>query len=132
MTKKASTDRRDFMKTAGAASAGAVAAVSATELLAASESYEVAQFSNYLGSEFKFSSKSGESFRAKLSEVTPSTSERAPGHRQAFSLVFSAANGRDLPQDTYTVSHASLGKLEMLAVPVDGLARDNRLEAVFA
>ncbi|WP_442506564.1 DUF6916 family protein [Novipirellula sp. SH528] len=132
MKNEASSDRREFLKRAGVASAGAVAAVSATELLAASEGDEVAKFSRYIDSEFKFSSRSGESFTAKLSEATASSNERVPGHRQAFSLVFSAPGIHTLPQDTYTVSHPQLGKMELLAVPVDGLARDTRLEVVFA
>ena len=131
MKKDTSPDRREFLKTAGAAGVGAAAAVSTTELFAASDGQEVAKFSQHLNSEFAFSTSSGVSFKAKLSEATASSGESAPGHRQPFSLVFSAPSRRQMSQETFTVTHPQLGTLQLFAVPVDGLADETRLEAVF-
>lgn len=132
MQSSASSDRRDFLKTAGAVGAGAVAATSATEeTLAASGSLEVDSFSRYLDSEFTFSTGGSSYFKAKLSEVTASPRSGHAGHRQPFSLLFTAPKQVKVNQDAYTVSHPTLGRMQLLIVPVDGLANETRLQAVF-
>jgi hypothetical protein len=52
--------------------------------------------------------------------------------RQQFSLVFRGPAEVPLPQGTYTVTHAELGRLELFLVPIGADADGLRYEAAFS
>ncbi|WP_160168277.1 twin-arginine translocation signal domain-containing protein [Novipirellula maiorica] len=123
-------DRRDFLKTAAAVGAGTVVAGVTTSHANSPRGAEIDAYSAHLGSEFTFSLSNGNGFKAKLTEVNASSNTPA-GHRHPFSLVFTAADGLEVPQEVYSINHPQFGHQQWLITPVDGVASQTRLEAVF-
>jgi hypothetical protein len=93
-------------------------------------------FVRYLNTRFSFSHPETSSATLRLIEVTDLTplegkrSAAATG-KECFAAIFSGPENVSLPQETYVVSHDSLGTFEMFVVPI-GTKRGGRLlEAVF-
>jgi hypothetical protein len=51
--------------------------------------------------------------------------------RRPFSLIFRAADRGHLPQRTYSLTHADLGRLDLFLVPIGADQVGMRYEAVF-
>ena len=75
--------------------------------------YSKATFSSYLNSIFQLQTFAGivEVALIKVDDMP------APKGGECFSLLFRGGS-RALPQDTYTLEHASLGRFQLLLVPV--------------
>jgi len=92
-------------------------------------------FISNLNTRFSFSHPEVPSATLKLIEVTDLTPENgrrsasATG-RECFAAVFRGSKDVSLRQETYKVSHASLGTFEMFIVPI-GASREGLYEAVF-
>ncbi|MCM3876751.1 MAG: hypothetical protein NEA02_10065 [Thermoanaerobaculia bacterium] len=87
-----------------------------------------------------FFERVGEGFRVgeagvpglTLIEATDLSRPESPGPRRSpFSLVFRGPMKPVLPQRTYALEHASLGRLEIFIVPIGPDASGMRYEAVF-
>jgi hypothetical protein len=87
-----------------------------------------------------FSGRVGEEFRVgeagvaglTLIEATDLSRRGSPGPRRSpFSLVFRGPMKPVLPQRTYALEHASLGRLEIFIVAIGLDAEGMRYEAVF-
>ncbi len=88
-----------------------------------------------------FSGRVGEGFRLEgpaviveltLVEVTDLARREKPGPRRSpFSLVFHGPFSPVMPQRTYALEHASLGRLDIFLVPIGPDADGMRYEAVF-
>lgn len=78
-------------------------------------------------------------FQASIEHaVTPLTlvevktlGERPDAPRQPFSLVFEGASTPALPQNTYAMTHPSMGELAIFLVPIARDEEGARYEAVF-
>jgi hypothetical protein len=92
-------------------------------------------FSTYLKSDFQLSGPGVPTIRARLIEVHDWKSQaKAPEHlktKECFSAIFVASASAPLPQDTYTVEHAALGKFSMFLVPSRKSTNGIQYEAVF-
>ena len=67
-----------------------------------------------------------------LAEATSLAREESPGPRRSpFSLVFRGPLSPVLPQRTWPLEHASLGRLEIFIVPIGPDASGMRYEAIF-
>lgn len=76
-------------------------------------------FSRCLRTDFSLSHANATSTKVKLIEVhdwRPSSATKTG--RECFSLIFRGSGFSQLKQNTYTVEHGSLGKFEMLLVPI--------------
>jgi hypothetical protein len=51
--------------------------------------------------------------------------------RQPFSLIFCELTGAYLPQQTYSLEHPTLGRLDLFLVPIGPDRRGMRYQAVF-
>lgn len=88
-----------------------------------------------------FLEKVGEEFRIvnrdapivlTLVEAIDLSRPDAPGPRRSpFSLVFRGPLAPVMPQRTYALEHASLGRLEIFIVPIGPDANGMRYEAIF-
>ncbi len=91
-------------------------------------------FSRYLNTKFSFSHEAVEGVAVKLIEVndlTPKTARPAAAGKECFALVFIGSHNAPLRQETYTVTHESLGKFDMLVVPIARNRKGVYYEAVF-
>jgi hypothetical protein len=91
-------------------------------------------FSRYLNTKFSFSHEAVEAVAVKLIEVndlTPNTVGPAAAGKECFALVFRGSHNAPLRQETYTVTHESLGKFDMLVVPIARNKEGVYYEAVF-
>jgi hypothetical protein len=89
-------------------------------------------FSRYLNTKFTFHHKNVEAVRVKLVEVYDLTSKTVmPTAKQCFGVVFSGPRNAPLRQETYTVEHESLGKFDMLVVPITSRKEGQYYEAIF-
>jgi hypothetical protein len=82
---------------------------------------------------FKIRLANGQEYALVLVSVTETGAPPQTGARRPFSLVFN--NPRKdafLPQQTYLLSEAVLGDLEIFLVPLGADARGMRYEAVFS
>lgn len=92
-------------------------------------------FASYLNTSFSFSHPEVPSATLKLIEVTDLTPEqgkrsaRATG-KECFAAIFRGSRTVSLRQETYKVTHASMGTFEMFIVPV-GASREGLYEAIF-
>ncbi len=81
---------------------------------------DVSVFSNHVGSRFRIEVGPDEFLAAELVEAealkSGPASEEFP--RAPFSLLFEVDGGIDLPQQTYPVSHETLGELPLFLVPL--------------
>jgi hypothetical protein len=55
-----------------------------------------------------------------------------PAGRRPFSLIFRSAGSRYLPQRTYSIEHAALGRLDLFLVPIGPDEGGIRYQAIFA
>jgi len=83
--------------------------------------YTHATFARHLNTTFRVRTDSS-SFALKLTKVTDlkttaKTPEKIAG-RESFSLLFVGPGDSALPQETYTIEHAALGKFSLFLVPV--------------
>ena len=93
-----------------------------------------ATFTRYLNTKFSFAHEAVESVAVKLIEVndlTPKTVGRNAAGKECFALVFRGSHNAPLRQETYTVTHESIGKFAMLAVPVGRNKDGIYYEAIF-
>ena len=81
---------------------------------------DVSIFAPLVGSHFQIEIDKARVVAAKLVEAAGSGDK-------SFSLLFSVADGIDLPQRTYRVSHEELGEVDLFMVPLGG----GKLESVF-
>ena len=90
-------------------------------------------FAPHVGERFELRTETGDGFEA----VLESCDETAYGDRDQwlasidrvpFSLIFVAAGGELVPQQTFTVRHAELGEIEIFLVPL----APGKYEAVFS
>ena len=92
-------------------------------------------FSRYLNTKFSFSHGDAEAFAVKLIEVndlTPKTARRsAATGKECFAAVFIGSHNAPLRQETYTVTHESIGKFDMLVVPIARNKTGVYYEAIF-
>ena len=89
-------------------------------------------FSRYLNTKFSFSHEGVGAVTVKLIEVndlTPKT-EAATG-KECFAVVFIGPRNSPLRQETYTVTHESLGEFDMLVVPIASHKEGVYYEAIF-
>jgi len=93
-------------------------------------------FTKCLNSRFSFSHQNSPSASLKLIEVrdlTPPAGKRsaAATGKECFSAVFIGSADDSLHQETYTVSHSSLGTFEMFLVPNNKTGQRRYYEALF-
>ena len=67
----------------------------------------------------------------ELVKVSP-LSQGVPGGRTPFSLLFQGPEGPHLPQRTWTLQHAVLGRLDIFLVPLGPVQGRMRYEAIFS
>ena len=91
-------------------------------------------FSRHLNTKFSLKHEQAESI-VRLIEVNhwPGTANRlaAKDGRECFSLVFAGSNNQALRQNTYEVTHDSLGKFDLLVVPMRKGKQGLYYEALF-
>lgn len=81
------------------------------------ESASQGDFASSLATPFAF--QAGETLvTMSLEEVRPLGHRRSGATRDPFALLFCAKGGEILPQATYPVNHAQLGRFELFIVPV--------------
>jgi hypothetical protein len=89
-------------------------------------------FARHLNTKFSFAHEEIEGVSVKLIEVndlTPKTIT-TPG-RECFGVVFRGPRHAPLAQETYMVTHESLGKFSMLVVPTASRREGVYYEAIF-
>jgi hypothetical protein len=89
-------------------------------------------FSGCLNTKFSFSSKEVKAVSVKLVEVydlTPKTAARTG--KECFGVVFAGPRHGLLRQETYSVMHETLGKFDMLVVPIASRKEGFYYEAIF-
>jgi hypothetical protein len=89
-------------------------------------------FSRQLNTKFSFGHKEVEGVSVKLIEVndlTPKT--MAASGRECFGVVFLGPRNAPLGQETYTVTHESMGRFAMLVVPTASRREGVYYEAIF-
>jgi hypothetical protein len=124
------SNRRSFLQMAGLAPAAlitpAIAAADAGGLRELTRS----KFAACVGDEFVFEQAALSQCVARLSRVAPLAADATPEHSEhRFRAMFELPAGAGLPQETYRVSHARLGRFVMFVSPKD--AEGRVLEAVF-
>ena len=73
------------------------------------------------------------SIELTLTEATRQVVRPFPGMmREPFSLIFRSSSPVVLPQRTYPISHAAMGRLDLFIVPVGRDARGVVYQAVFS
>jgi hypothetical protein len=90
-----------------------------------------AAFKSCLNTQFRISRPNTDAVILKLVEVSHWQEPSRGTDRECFSALFSATLRAPLGQDTYDVEHPSLGKFQMLLVPIGVKQRGLRYEAVF-
>jgi hypothetical protein len=89
-------------------------------------------FSRCLNTKFAFARQDVESVTVKLIEVYDLTPKAAAATaKQCFGVVFSGPRNAPVRQETYTVTHESLGKFDMLVVPIASRKEGLYYEAIF-
>lgn len=90
-----------------------------------------ADFLPLVGHAFRMEIAPGQDLDLTLAEVKPLGEVPPPPRRQAFSLIFVSTGPGHQPQRIYSVTHPSLGTLELFLVPVGPGSGGMRYEAVF-
>lgn len=88
-------------------------------------------FSLYLNTRFAFADKEHQELSVKLIEVNDLTPKTATYGKECFGLVFIGPRNAPLRQETYSVTHESLGRFDMLVVPVASRREGVYYEAIF-
>lgn len=79
----------------------------------------IANFSGLVGQTFTLSLDGGRQEALTLTEAKPLPPCKFEGcQRDPFSLIFTAGGALDVPQNSYAVSNASLGGLDLFLVPL--------------
>ena len=89
-------------------------------------------FSRHLNTRFSFAHKELQGVSVKLIEVndlTPKT--MAAAGKECFAVVFIGPRNAPLRQETYAVTHESLGRFDMLVVPIARQREGVYYEAIF-
>jgi hypothetical protein len=89
-------------------------------------------FSRHLNTKFSFAHKQLQGVSVKLIEVndlTPKT--MAAAGKECFAVVFIGPSNASLRQETYAVTHESLGRFDMLVVPIASHSEGVYYEAIF-
>ena len=88
-------------------------------------------FARHLNTEFSFSRNNSAGVGVKLIEVFDLTPKTAARGKECFGVVFVGPRNMPLRQDTYSVTHKSLEKFEMLVVPMARRKEGMYYEAIF-
>ena len=89
-------------------------------------------FMPHVGSPFQLQVEGGSAVALELAKAAP-LSQGVPGGRVPFSLLFLGPEGAGgLPQRTWTLEHAALGRLDIFLVPLGPVQGRMRYEAVFS
>jgi hypothetical protein len=92
-------------------------------------------FSRYLNTKFSFSHEAVEAVALKLIEVndlTPKMARRSAANgKECFAAVFIGSHNAPMRQETYMVTHESIGKFAMFVVPIGRNKEGIYYEAVF-
>jgi hypothetical protein len=95
------------------------------------EELKIGDFSGRVGEKFRVG-EAGAAVELTLIEATDLSRADAPGPRRSpFSLVFRGPLAPVMPQRTYPIEHAALGRLEIFLVPIGPDGKGMRYEAVF-
>ena len=86
-------------------------------------------FEDHIHSPFELDRQDADPLVLELVEVADKTPSGFPGEQ--FSLLFKGTLDDYLPQQTYTLDHAQLGRLALFLVPVDERKDGYRYEAFF-
>ena len=86
-------------------------------------------FEDHLHSPFELERPGAEPLVLELIEVADKTPTGFPGEQ--FSLLFKGTLDAYLPQQTYALEHAQMGRLDLFLVPVDERKDGYRYEAFF-
>ena len=90
------------------------------------------RFAALLGTTFKVGLTRGHAASIRLAEVRPIMPVGVPMvSGEGFSLHFSGSDSQRFGQDTYQMTHPTLGKFEVFLVPVGPAGVDQQYEAVF-
>jgi hypothetical protein len=96
------------------------------------ESFTRAMFAGRLGENFQVTPREGPPVELQLIEVsTGSAGDVGPGRREPFSLTFRGPRLPALPQQTYPMSHPTLGAFDLFIVPLGPDQQGMLYEAVF-
>jgi hypothetical protein len=89
-------------------------------------------FSRQLNTKFSFAHGKIQGVSVKLIEVNDLTPKAmAPSGKECFAVVFLGPRNAPLRQETYAVTHESLGKFDMLVVPIASHNEGVYYEAIF-
>jgi len=88
-------------------------------------------FARHLNTMFSFSRNNFVGVGVKLVEVNDLTPKTAATGKECFGVVFVGPRNSPLRQDTYSVTHKSLEKFEMLVVPMASRKEGIYYEAIF-
>ena len=91
-----------------------------------------ARFAALLGTSFKVGLAHGHAASIRLADVKPIMPVGVPVvSGEGFTLHFTGSYSQRFGQDTYQVTHPTLGKFEVFLVPVGPTGADRQYEAVF-
>ena len=89
-------------------------------------------FSRHLNTKFSFAHKDLQGVSVKLIEVNDLiTNTITTSGKECFAVVFRGPRNAPLRQETYAVTHQSLGKFDMLVVPIASHLEGVYYEAIF-
>jgi hypothetical protein len=129
MPAKRDISRRDFIQTAGALGALALAGNAGHGAPGLRlESLRAEDFGRHLGQTFTIQEPGGRRRHAQLTRVHRG---RARPNSRSFSLIFHLPGKTRLPHQTYAVSHPEMGSFALFLGAVGPHASSVRLEAVF-
>lgn len=94
------------------------------------ESFTAETFAELVGDEFRLQLETDQIFELRLAAAVP-VGLAPTGGRAPFSLLFRGPSGPILPQQTYSVEHATLGRFDLFLVPLVPDDHGARYEAVF-
>lgn len=90
------------------------------------------RFSRHLNTRFSFAHSGLQGVSVKLIEVNDLTPKAmAASGKECFAVVFIGPRNAPLRQETYAVTHESLGKFDMLVVPIASRKEGIYYEAIF-
>lgn len=127
--------RRDFLARAAAVGCGVGGlALASAGPGSAGPDPELARYAGSVGTRFRLRGASGADCPVvleRVEELAAPARGRTDG-RAPFSLTFRAPAGERLPQDVYRLDHPTLGRADLLLVPVGRSRAGTAFEAVFA
>lgn len=115
------SDRRTFLRLAGALSTAAVAGVSAAPVAASPSQASTltrSAFARAVGDAFVFEKEAVSEVVARLTKVEPLPAAKTPQEAEhRFRAVFSVQSPEGLDQQTYRVRHPAMGEFVMFVSP---------------